>query len=75
MFPQWEGKLFVGALCQTPIRREMLDDPGEAAAHEQELLRDLGQRIRDVRTGPDRHLWFATDASSNDGLYQIEPVE
>ena len=31
---------------------------------EERLLQDFGERIRDVRQGPDGALWLATDSSS-----------
>ena len=37
----------------------MLD--GEKIVGEEKLLTDLGERIRDVRQGPDGHLWLLTD--------------
>ena len=37
----------------------MLD--GEKIVGEEKLLSDLGERIRDVRAGPDGALWLLTD--------------
>jgi len=41
--------------------------------HEERLLKDLGERIRDVRQGPDGHLYLLTDAS-NGALLRIDPI-
>lgn len=74
VFPEWEENLFVGALRQQHIRRVVLGEDGETVVHEEELLRNAVGRIRDVRTGPDGHLWFATDASPG-AVYRIDRVE
>ena len=70
--PGWEGDLFVGALAEQHIRRVVLE--GDEIQSQEELLRnDLG-RIRDVRSGPDGHLYVLTDHSDG-GLYRLEPAE
>ncbi|MFN3496357.1 MAG: PQQ-dependent sugar dehydrogenase, partial [Hydrogenophaga sp.] len=51
LFPAWRGSLFVAALKERSVRRVPLDNGVPGA---QELLfQELGERIRDVRTGPD----------------------
>jgi aldose sugar dehydrogenase len=62
LFPGWRGNLFVGALVDRSLVRLELD--GEKAVKEERLLRELRERIRDVRQGPDGALWVATDSSS-----------
>lgn len=59
--PGWQGNLFVGALRTRELLRLELN--GDTVAHEERLLRDLGQRIRDVRAGPDGALYLLTDAN------------
>ena len=59
LFPEWKGNLFVGALAGRALHRLVLD--GERVVGEERLLRDLGERIRDVRSGPDGALWLLTD--------------
>jgi glucose/arabinose dehydrogenase len=59
LFPEWKGNLFVGALRGAALHRLVLD--GEKVVGEEALLRDLGERIRDVRVGPDGALWLLTD--------------
>jgi glucose/arabinose dehydrogenase len=59
LFPAWRGNLFVGALAGQILVRLELD--GEKVTREERLLRDLGQRIRDVRAGPDGALYLLTD--------------
>jgi glucose/arabinose dehydrogenase len=59
MFPEWKGNLFVGSLVLRHLSRLELD--GETVEKEERLLKDLGERIRDVRQGPDGALWLLTD--------------
>jgi glucose/arabinose dehydrogenase len=58
--PAWRGSLFVGALRGQMLVRLTLD--GDAVTAEERMLRDLGERIRDVRHGPDGALYLATDS-------------
>ena len=58
LFPDWAGNLFVGALVGTHLQRLVLD--GDRVVQEERLLVELGQRIRDVRQGPDGALYVLT---------------
>ena len=58
LFPEWRGSLFVGAMAGRSLRRLILD--GERVTHEERLLVDLEQRIRDVRQGPEGALYILT---------------
>ena len=58
-FPTWQGDLFVGALVQRHLQRLRFD--GTELLEEERLLEDLGWRIRDVRSGPDGHLYLLPD--------------
>jgi glucose/arabinose dehydrogenase len=70
-FPQWRGNLFVGALSFQLLTRLELN--GDRVVAEERLLRGYGQRIRDVRQGPDGYIYLLTDES--DGrLVRLEPV-
>jgi aldose sugar dehydrogenase len=60
--PAWRGNLFVGALAGKALVRLELD--GEKIIKEERLLTNLGERIRDVREGPDGALWLLTDNSA-----------
>jgi len=71
-FPDWQGNLFVGALALTHLARLELD--GDRVVNEQELLNDRGWRIRDVRHGPDGHLYLLTDAG-NGRLVRLIPAD
>jgi glucose/arabinose dehydrogenase len=70
-FPRWRGDLFVGALREQVLVRLKLD--GEKVVTEERMLKDALGRIRDVRSGPDGHLYLLTDAS-NGALVRIEPA-
>jgi len=59
LFPGWKGNLFVGALAGQALHRLVLD--GERVVAEERLFTDLGERIREVRQGPDGALWLLTD--------------
>ena len=70
-FPAWQADLFVGALAGQLLARIELD--GTRVVHEERLLKELGERIRDVRQGPDGLLYLLTDASDGRVL-RIEPA-
>jgi aldose sugar dehydrogenase len=60
-YPGWKGSLVMGTLrAQTLIR---LTVDGRRITGEERLLNTLGQRIRDVRQGPDGWLYVLTDGS------------
>jgi glucose/arabinose dehydrogenase len=57
--PQWRGDLLVGALAGRMLVR--LDMQGGRVVGEQRLLTALGERIRDVKVGPDGWPYLITD--------------
>ena len=68
-FPDWKGDLFSGALKFQQVRRIRLD--GTRVVGEEKLT--IGRRVRDVRQGPDGHLYLLTD--EDDGvLLRIVPA-
>ena len=58
-FPRWKGNAFLGALAGTALWRVELDGDREVAR--ERLLSELGERIRDVRQGPDGWIYLLTD--------------
>jgi aldose sugar dehydrogenase len=60
LFAVWKGDLFIGALKARVLVRLALD--GDKVVQEERLLHELGERIRDVRDGPDGALWLLTDS-------------
>lgn len=72
LFPAWKGSLFIGALRAQLLARLELD--GEKVTKEERLLQGLGERIRDVRQGPDGALWLLTD-NSNGRVLRVVPAK
>ncbi|MBL8906999.1 MAG: PQQ-dependent sugar dehydrogenase [Rhizobiales bacterium] len=68
--PQWERNIFVGGLGSQALVR--LEVEGRKVVHEERLLRNLGERIRDVAEGPDGAIYVATDAD-NGKILRIVP--
>lgn len=60
-FEPWQHNLFVGALLDQSLIRLQLD--GDKVVHDERLLKDLEERIRDVRLGSDGYLYLLTDSS------------
>ena len=69
-FPQWRQKLFIGALKEKEVI--VLSVKGNAVTEEGRLLQERGQRIRDVRVGPDGYLYVLTDESDGE-LLKVSP--
>lgn len=78
-FPKWQGNLFVGGLRQGEIpgtghmERIVFNDKWEELRRES-LLRDLRQRIRDVRQGPDGLIYALADEKEG-AVLRLEPAE
>jgi len=76
-FPNWKNNVFVGGMRQGEVPRsghlERIDfnDKWEEL-HREGMLRELQQRIRDVRQGPDGFLYLLT-AENNGALMRVEP--
>jgi len=76
-FPNWKNNVFVGGMRQGEVPRsghlERIDfNEKWEELHRESMLRDLEQRIRDVRQGPDGFLYLLT--AENDGaLMRMEP--
>jgi cytochrome c2 len=60
-FPDWSGDLFVSQLTSKVLERIRLDDQ-HRVVERQILLRDFGERIRDVKVGPDGLIYVLTDS-------------
>jgi glucose/arabinose dehydrogenase len=70
-FDRWRGDLLAGGLKSQDIRRIDLDEAGKVIG--QSALR-IGQRVRDLRQGPDGLVYVLTD-ESNGSLIRLQPVE
>jgi glucose/arabinose dehydrogenase len=71
-FPQWKGHIFVGGLSGLALHRVAFNEQGGLLGREA-LIGDMRQRIRDVRQGPDGHIYLAADSNPG-GVLRIEPV-
>ncbi len=70
IYPQWQGHLFAGGLVSQDIKRIEVDASGNLV---NETAIAIGQRVRDVRQGPDGYLYVLTDAA-NGRLIRLEPA-
>ena len=62
LFADWDGDLLIGAMSGSAgkaMHRVVIED-GEPVAEERYLV-DLGERIRDVRVGPDGAIYVTTE--------------
>ena len=71
LFPEWQGSLLVSALAGKEGRRVELK--GNAAGEQESLFTELGERFRDVRTGPDGAVYLLTDSPSGQ-LLRVAPA-
>lgn len=70
LFPAWKGSLFIGGLASQNLVR--LDVKGERITGEERLLKELGERIRDVQQGPEGALYLLTD-NPNGRMLKLVP--
>ena len=70
LFPEWQGSFFIGTLVNRDVRRVTLSEKG---IEEEILFSSLDERIRDVRTAPDGHIYLLTDGDSG-RLLRIKPA-
>lgn len=70
-YPDWKGSILIGSLRPGLLVRLTLE--GGRVTREERYLGDLGERIRDVRQGPDGLLYLLTD--SRDGrILRVMPA-
>ncbi len=73
-FPDWHGSLFITALAGRSVRRIELD--GEQVIAQEVLFSEIGERLRDIRTGPDGALYLTTDRADGRVLrISADPAE
>lgn len=70
--PAWRGNLFVGSLKFGYLNRIELSEPFKGRVLREHKLLEGGERIRDVRQGPDGLLYVLTD-SPNGRLLRLLP--
>ena len=69
--PAWKGSLLVGSLKFRHLSRLQLEGP--RLVREERLLSALGERVRDVREGPDGLIYLLTDARDGQ-LIRLKPL-
>jgi len=65
LFEGWDGDLLAGAMAGAALHRIIMD--GDKPAGEERYLLDRGERVRDVRVGPDGAIYVATELTHNGG--------
>ena len=68
-FPQWQGHLFSGALKREEVRHIVMDEAGRVST--QQSL-PIGERVRDVRQGPDGFIYVLTDETAG-RMLRLQP--
>jgi len=76
-FPQWKNNLFIGGMRQGEVPRsghlERMDfNEKWEELHREGMFRELQNRIRDVRQGPDGYIYLLT-AETDGALMKLEP--
>lgn len=69
--PDWRGDLFAGGLVSRQVHRLRLD-PGGSVTAQQKI--PIGNRVRDVRQGPDGYLHVLTDGAGDGQLLRLKPL-
>jgi aldose sugar dehydrogenase len=72
-FPDWQGDLFVGGLAIPKLVRLELD--GQEVTGEEDLLADLGLRIRWVGVGPDDGALYLLTDEDDAEILRITPAQ
>lgn len=70
LYPGWKGSILTGGLRSQLVARLQL--AGDSVTREERVLRDIGQRIRDVRQGPDGLIYLLTD-DPNGRIVRVRP--
>ena len=71
LFPAWNGDLLIAMMNRTFVRMELAPD-GHVVAQEA-MLANLGQRLRDVRVGPDGAVYLLTDETAG-AILKVTPA-
>jgi glucose/arabinose dehydrogenase len=79
-FPKWKGNLFLGGLSTEQIHRvafktdrPTLSEPLYTQIREA-VFTHIGQRVRDIRQGPDGYIYFITYDDKSGKVMRIEPA-
>ena len=66
--PSWRGDLFAGGLVSRSVHHLRVDRDGKV---DEIGTIPIGQRVRDVREGPDGHLYVLTDSNGEGRLLRL----
>lgn len=69
-FPQWQGDLLVAMMNRSLVRFKL--SPEGNVVGQEVMLQQLGQRLRDVHTGPDGAIYILTDETAG-ALLKVTP--
>ena len=70
LFPNWNGSLLIGALKDQLLAKVRMN--GVKALGEERYLESMGERIRDVKMGPDGAIYIITDGRKGK-LWRVLP--
>jgi aldose sugar dehydrogenase len=70
LFKEWKGNVLAGGLAAMAVHRLVIE--GEKVVATETLLADRGERVRDVREGPDGAVYVLTD-DTNGQLLRLTP--
>jgi len=71
VYPEWKGNLFVGATAAKLVARLEIGADGKVKAEERF---PVGERVRDIRQGPDGALYLVTDEDAG-RLLRLTPAK
>lgn len=69
-FPQFEGNMFLATLANQHIHRIVMDK-NRKMVKEENLVDDLSERFRQIKTGPDGLIYVSTDSGK---LFRLKPI-
>jgi len=71
-FPAWQGDIFVTSLIFNYTVR--LDMANGAPVGEEILFTEIGERLRDIRQGPDGALYILSEGGDSGKLWRVDPT-
>ena len=71
-FPAWRGDMLMATMTRSLVRATF-DKSGKPTGQEK-MLTELGQRLRDVRVGPDGLVYILTDETGG-AMLKVEPAK
>lgn len=70
--PGWRGDMLMAAMSRSLLRASF--DASGKPTEQERMLTELGQRLRDVRVGPDGFVYLLTDETDG-AMLKIEPAK